>query len=200
MQEEQNVSTGGKFLFYLILIIVLALGFVIGCSYTKKNIKKQEPMIIEVPTLKYIEVPVIRYTAEDEMTYYNVPLSHELQDYIKELCIAEQVPIELVLGLIELESNFDERVVSETNDFGLMQLNKANFVWLAEAYGITDFLDPKQNILCGVKMLSSYLKKYDGDITKTLVVYNMGEAGAEKNGFKPTAYSRRVIENMKKYE
>lgn len=106
----------------------------------------------------------------------------------------------LVLALIEVESGFNETIISPTNDYGLMQINKNNHAWLSESLGITDFLDAEQNIEAGVFILAGLLEKYDNH--RALMAYNMGEAGANRavsRGSYTTAYSRKVIKEYEKW-
>ena len=64
-------------------------------------------------------------------------------------------------------------------------------------------LDPYQNVFCGVKMIGSYIKAYDGDYNKALMAYNMGEYGTKKaweSGIKYTSYSESILNLMSEYE
>lgn len=132
----------------------------------------------------------------EESRYFDIPLSAELQDYIKQLCDTYGVPYELVIALIDVESSFKPNTVSGTNDYGLMQINVCNHEWLSKELGITDFLDPKQNILSGVFMISSELESANGDIATALMRYNCGAAGAERlqeQGVYSTSYTDKVL-------
>lgn len=123
-------------------------------------------------------------------------LSHDLQDYIYTLCQQNGVPYELIFGLMKVESGFNPNAVSSTNDYGLCQINEINFGWLSEQYGITDFLDPYQNVLCGISILGSNIKNY-GTYEKALMAYNMGGGGASsywEQGIFSSEYSRKVME------
>ncbi len=133
--------------------------------------------------------------------YYDCPLSKDEQDYLIKLCEEEQIPVPLVLAIIEQESHFDAKAISGTNDYGLMQINEINHAWLSEKYGITDFLDAKQSIKAGVKILSLFYHKYDS-LHDVLMAYNMGERGAQNardQGVYSTSYSRSVIEKLGKH-
>jgi soluble lytic murein transglycosylase-like protein len=139
---------------------------------------------------------------EEEVVYYDVPLSHELQDYIKELCDEYDVPMDLVIAIIEQESTFRSSVISESNDYGLMQINVINHDHMAKELGITDFLDPFQNVLCGIHMISDHLADTDGNIELALMMYNRGEAGAKKlwdRGIYSISYSRSILEKYESY-
>lgn len=137
-----------------------------------------------------------------ERTYYEVPLSKEVQDYIFELAEEYHVDGSLIFAMIETESNFEIGLVSRTNDYGLMQINKCNHKRLQEQLGVVDFLDPKQNILAGTYMISGHLEANNGDYTKALMCYNMGAYGARKawaKGITSTSYTKKVLAALEKY-
>lgn len=127
-----------------------------------------------------------------------VDLSDNLQKYASLLCEANRVPFELVVAIMDVESGFNSDAISEGGDYGLMQVNKVNHRRLSETLGVTDFLDPKQNIKCGVHMLSELFTKYE-DVNKVLMAYNLGEYGAKKKwaqGVGKTNYSEKVVKRM----
>ena len=184
---------------YTILIMLVVIGFVIG--------RFTAPTKVETVTVtETIEVP--RYTADKlpdvkDVFLYDVPLSECLQRYIYEVCADEQIPVSLVLAMIEHESNFNPEVVSSTDDYGLMQINEVNHEWLEEDFRCADMLNPYQNVFCGVKIIGSYVDKYEGDYNKALMAYNMGNYGARKaweNGVTETYYSTHILGLMQKYE
>lgn len=142
-----------------------------------------------------------RATAPEKV--YDIPLSHGLQNYIFELCADENVPATLVFALIEHESQFNPEVISNTNDYGLMQINEINHSQFVKDYRSADMLNPYQNVYCGIKILSNYIDKFDGDYTKALMAYNMGEYGAKNAldiGITSTDYSTSVLDIMNEYE
>lgn len=97
-----------------------------------------------------ITSPSLEPVPEPQVFYFDIPLSEELQDYIREKCSEYEVPMELVIALIDKESSFRSDVVSTTNDYGFMQINQCNHEWLSSTLGVSNFLDPKENILCGI--------------------------------------------------
>lgn len=123
-------------------------------------------------------------------------LDVKYQDYLWEMCEKYDVTehYELFLAQMYHESSFNTDIISSTNDYGLMQINKSNHGWLSEKLGKDDFLDPYTSIEAGVYILSDYLKKYD-DVQIALVCYNMGE-GAVQKGTYSTRYSRGVLADM----
>ena len=159
-----------------------------------------------VTVTKTVEVPVYstdKLPETSDIFYFDVPLSHSLQRYIYEICADENVPVTLVYAMIEHESQFNPEIVSKTDDYGLMQINEVNHTWLNEEYRCADMLDPYQNVFCGVKIIGEYVNRYDGDLTKALMAYNMGDYGARKaweNGVKEITYSNTILGLMQNYE
>jgi len=131
-----------------------------------------------------------------EPTYYDIPLSKDLQLYTYNKCVEYGIPdhYELVLAMMWQESNYNPDIVSATDDYGIMQINACNHEWLSDLLGITNFLDVYQNIDAGTYLISKMLLKYD-DEHKALMAYNMGENGASLNwqaGIYTSNYSRGV--------
>ena len=132
---------------------------------------------------------------EEPVFYFDIPLDEEMQDYIRSLSVEYEVPMELIIGMIDVESSFRTDVVSETFDYGLMQINSINHEWLSDELGITDILDPKQNVLCGIYIISGHLKATNGDVTKALMRYNNGPTGARRlweQGIYSTSYTDKI--------
>ena len=132
-----------------------------------------------------------------EPTYYDIPLSKDLQLYTYNKCVEYGVPehYELVLAMMWQESNYTADLISSTDDYGIMQINSCNHSWLVDLLGPTDFLDASDNINAGVYVISKLLIKY-GDEHKALMAYNMGEYGASLNwqaGNYTSNYSRGVV-------
>ena len=122
-------------------------------------------------------------------------LSERTQEFIFYLSYGYYIDFPFVMGLIKAESTFRTHIISETNDYGLMQINIRNHDWLNERFGIDDLLDPEQNIRAGLFILRTLFEKYD-DPAKVLMAYNMGEHGANllwEQGVFDTNYTRRVM-------
>ena len=132
-----------------------------------------------------------------EPTYYDIPLSKDLQLYTYNRCVEYGIPehYELILAMMWQESNYTPDIISATDDYGIMQINACNHEWLSDLLGTTNFLDVYQNIDAGTYIISKMLLKY-GDEHKALMAYNMGENGAALNwdaGIYTSSYSRGII-------
>lgn len=173
-------------------IIIILLTMTAEILYLKKVEYEQIPSVHAeekiIPEEKQIK----------KIKYYDIPLDEQLQDYIRKQCQEANIDMELVLAVIQVESNFDSNVVSETNDYGLMQINKVNHESLQKKLSIYDFLDPYDSVRAGIYMLSK-LDWCENDIQR-LMCYNMGVSGAKRawrKGIQETEYTKKVLEAKK---
>jgi soluble lytic murein transglycosylase-like protein len=84
---------------------------------------------------------------------------------------------ELVLAVIEVESNFDRFAISSAGAMGLMQVMP---FWLGEIGKPGDNLfDTRTNLRMGCTILKYYLDKENGNLTPALARYN-GSYGSHR--------------------
>ncbi|MBI5232862.1 MAG: lytic transglycosylase domain-containing protein [Deltaproteobacteria bacterium] len=100
----------------------------------------------------------------------------------------------LVRAIIKAESDFDPYAVSEDGATGLMQLMPET----ARLMGVSNIMDPAQNIEGGVKYLRRLLTQFNWNIKYALAAYNAGENSVLKYaGIPPypetVEYVRRVL-------
>lgn len=130
-----------------------------------------------------------------------VTFGEDLQEFTYYLSAAYDIDYTLVLAIISKESSFMPDGISSTNDYGVMQINACNHEWLTEELGITDFIDPYENIKAGLFILRGLFEKYDST-SKVLMAYNMGENGASKlweQGIFESNYSKDVLQRQETY-
>ena len=192
---------------WLALLGIILISMLVGAIGHKVLTTTEGKEIPQSVTIAVITTPVPTpktvIDTEPVTVYFDIPLSKELQDYIRNLCDEYGVPIELVIAIIDVESTFRADVVSKTNDYGLMQINKCNHEWLTDKLGVTDFLDPYQNINSGVHILLGHLEVTNGDIELALMRYNNGATGAKKlwdKGIYSTAYTQKIMKAYESYK
>lgn len=128
-------------------------------------------------------------------TMYNVPLSDELQLFIREQCRENGIDARLVLAIISVESSFRTSAYNaDTDCYGLMQINGVNLPLLRKNLGITNLFDAYENVLGGVYLLSKASVGYDTE--HALMIYNCGLTGAKRlwdSGIHSTDYTQKVL-------
>jgi soluble lytic murein transglycosylase-like protein len=83
----------------------------------------------------------------------------------------------LVRAVIQVESNFNPKCVSNKGARGLMQLMPGT----AKQYGVKQMHDPEDNIRGGIKYLAYLLEMFD-DLPHVLAAYNAGEGAVQRYG------------------
>lgn len=124
---------------------------------------------------------------ESEYTFYDVPFDVDTQKQIADICSEYGLEYELILGVISVESSFKSDTIGDGGkSFGLMQIQPKWWGDLMAQEGITDILDPLQNIRCGCAILNELQTKY-GSEYRALQSYNTGNADS-KNGYAEKVY------------
>lgn len=139
--------------------------------------------IANTPKEKAAAVVVETEEVEDQIparTYFDVPLSTDIQDCIFEECEKYNVSPALVVAVIERESKCDLLALGDNGrSFGLMQIQPKWHLQRMVDLGCTDLLDPYQNIKVGVDYLAE-LQERNPNIYWVLMAYN-GGAGYANN-------------------
>jgi len=141
---------------------------------------------------------VIAEPVEPEYPLYDIPLPDDLQRFTYERCLEWDVDPIMVYAIMAVESDYRSDLISDTGDYGIMQINAGNLDYLFETLGTTNPMDPEQNIKAGIFWLSGICKN-NSDPEKILMVYNMGGAIAQAlwdEGRESTWYSREVLRTM----
>lgn len=138
-----------------------------------------------------------RFDAEVWLTDMSKRLADTVPDHDERLRILRNVhtqarrvdlPPELVLAVIDVESNFDRFAISSASALGLMQVMP---FWVDEL-GFDDknqLFDIETNVLLGCRILRYYVDMEDGDLIQGLARYN-GSTGRRW-------YADRVMERLR---
>lgn len=170
-----------------------------------------QPIIIEptqdpVTNTTYIVQDLISRPTPDEIIVeprIDCILDDKTQQMILDKSEQYNVDFAFTMAVIFRESSFRSDVISSNgDDYGLMQINKFNHNWLSKELGITDFLDPEQNVTAGLHMLHDLFEKYE-EPALVLMAYNMGEPSAKKlwnQGIYTSDYAEAVLQQAEIYE
>lgn len=138
-----------------------------------------------------------RFDAEVWLTDMSRRLARQVKDPDERIKILKlvhleasrvELPPELILAVIETESNFDRYAISVAGAIGLMQIMP---FWLDEIGRPDDnLLHIETNLRYGCTILKFYLDKEKGDLRRALGRYN-GSLGRRK-------YPNKVIDKLSK--
>ena len=170
----------------------------IEVKQTAEEISVQQNAINE--RIKAIEISEGNYTTQPNKVPYlrDIPLSDELQQYTYETAEKYGINYDLMLAIMQTESQFNNVVSDNGEDVGLCQINSSNAEWLYNEHGIYNLMDEKQNIEACAIILDKLSGQFD-DESHIVMAYNLGAGKAEKyiSSGKITEYTEKVYENMK---
>jgi soluble lytic murein transglycosylase-like protein len=104
--------------------------------------------------------------------------SRSFDDLIDQHASRSGVRRDLVRAVIQVESAFNPRALSNKGAMGLMQLMPAT----ARQFGVANPFDPEQNVRGGVAYLRQLLDRYDGNERLALAAYNAGPGAVDRHG------------------
>lgn len=137
------------------------------------------------------------YGAPNVTARYSVPLEEDLQIHIIRECEQRQIDSAIVFAVIEIESHYDIDAMGDSGKaYGLMQVQERWHRERIAKLGVTDLLDPYQNVSVGIDYLAECIER--NGLEKGLMVYNAGQQGAQRmwfnHGVYSNEYSRKVLE------
>jgi hypothetical protein len=220
---------------YRYTVIVLGIGIVLllGKYNYNNTIQANNENIIKIENEKLYEdlveshIEILKYknilesfknideNKSVDYVYYNIPnLTIKNQEYIQNLCDANNISYTLVLGIIRAESNFQNEIISSSDDWGIMQIHKPYAKSWANGIGMNtyDLLRFEDNVKLGITILvfcREYLKSQgitaDEDLAEMILgCYNLGITGFinryESTGKISTNYSDLVLNYKMKLE
>jgi len=101
-------------------------------------------------------------------------------DVIAEASRAFNVPPELLRAVIDVESGYNPKAVSDKGALGLMQLMPDT----ARRFSGGDMFDPRDNVLAGARYLRFLLDLFKENVELTLAAYNAGENAVIRAGYR----------------
>ena len=184
----------------LIMAILAAVALVAGiivasiCTNSLEEQNKEAVAAGGFTVCKAEEIPEAEAPAEEKRTYFDVPLSTEVQDHIFKASEYYGIDPAIIVAMCYRESTYNANLIGDNgNSYGLMQIQPRWHYRRMADLGCTDLLDPYQNITVGIDYLAELLGKY-GSIDKALTAYNKGHYNGTI-----TVYAKAVMETARSY-
>jgi soluble lytic murein transglycosylase-like protein len=118
---------------------------------------------------------------------------HAYDHIIKEAAEKYDLDPAMIKAVMQAESAFNAMAVSPVGALGLMQLMPA----VAKELGVTDPLDPRQNIMGGSEHLKKMLTSTRGNVPLALASYNAGPGNVKKyRGIPPFKETRNYVKKI----
>ena len=200
-----------KLVLWLLLWVVLFGAVVLLENATPAEAKSTHPVTVwkitppeETQTVAAFDPEP--FLSDGDETHANVPEKpNKMREsdylYMLDLCARYGIDPAFVLAVIECESDFNQSVLSETQDIGLMQVHIPEYDYYALGVGRElNLMCPLDNLEAGMYELADLHHLYGDDYNRIAMAYNSGRYGAArliKQGVYSTGYSRKV---MRKYE
>jgi soluble lytic murein transglycosylase len=99
--------------------------------------------------------------------------SASAEQFVRQYAGHYRVSPELVAALIDVESRWNPRAVSDKGAMGLMQLMPAT----ARRFGAFKPFDVEQNIAAGTRYVTALMWEFHGDLRLVVAAYYAGERG-----------------------
>ena len=93
--------------------------------------------------------------------------------FVRQYAAHYRVPPELIAALIDVESRWNPRAVSNKGAMGLMQLMPAT----AQRFGAFDPFNVEQNIAAGTRYVTALMWEFHGDLRLVAAAYYAGDRG-----------------------
>jgi len=148
------------------------------------------------PYVKFNTEPIpqlINVQALSQPTVETSSSSANYDNYITQAAEIYGVDPKLIRSIIQHESGFNPNSRSQAGALGLMQLMPQT----ASSLGITNPLDPEQNILGGTKYLRELLNRFNNNKTLAVAAYNAGPGNVQKyNGVPPFSETQNYVKGV----
>ena len=161
-------------------------------SVLKKSSNVKFGDLLSKPITK-VNANIYTTQASTPVTTDKVTTREQIKNLVSKVSKKHGVDEKLVNALIKQESGFNPKAKSKVGAMGLMQLMPAT----AKGLGVTNAMDPEQNVEGGVKYLKSMLNRYNGNVILALAAYNAGPGAVDKyDGVPPYKETQNYVKSI----
>ena len=191
----------------LFTLIGLALFNIVSIGNFKKEVEKNQIQLSEIKAqqkatserIEALEICTSNYATVQVASPYkrDIPLSDELQEYTYQTAQKYNVDYDLILAIMQTESQYNNIISDNGEDIGLCQINSSNAEWLYKEYGLYNLMEEHQNIEACAIILNKLSQKFDTE-NEVVMAYNLGEGEAKKyiKSGKTLEYTEKVYKNL----
>ncbi|MGA8178927.1 MAG: lytic transglycosylase domain-containing protein [Desulfobacterales bacterium] len=198
---EKKIS--GQILAVVAIRFFFILTLVLGLSYLRAYSRQSDVQVIgssldisQLTDLQSSEGGNSQSIAFNTLSNYKHKKDHLFHLIILQEAKRYKIDPCLVKAIIMAESGYNPKAISKRGAKGLMQLMPST----AEALGVEDIFNPKQNISGGIRYFKQLVKKFDGDVKLALAAYNAGSQKVRHyQGIPPYKSTQYYIEKVFKY-
>lgn len=181
--------------FFFLGSYLFVYGYTLDSEIARKDPRLKAPGYVEreVPEAEQ-EAPKVEQEApkaEQEETAQSEEAAYPYQDIIEEEAKKQDLSPLLIAAIIRVESGGDPHAIGDGGEsYGLMQIQPRWHEEEMTRLGVTDLLDPEENVLLGCHIFRGILDQAGGDVEKALTIYNRGHDDGSRE------YADRVKERM----
>jgi Transglycosylase SLT domain len=125
--------------------------------------------------------------------FYPSPHSPQIDQLVQQAARQHNLDPKLVQAVIQVESDYDPKAVSNKGAQGLMQLIPET----AQRFGVQDPFNMQQNIEGGTSYLKYLLDLFGGNVQLALAAYDAGENSVQRNGgIPPYQETRHYVQKV----
>ena len=182
--------------FLCIVSIVVAVCVLVYCGQPTAEAVVEftaQPTVAETTRPTETEAVTESMETEPPVVLYDVPLDDDLQIHIIETAETHGIDPAIIFAMAYKESTYRPHIVNKYGCYGLLQIKKSCHKGRMKRLGVTDLLDPYQNVIVAVYYLAEQIDRYGGNTAKGLTAYNKGHYAG-----KITYYAKSILAHAEK--